>query len=93
MNKVTLKENTILHCFTYILYLADPATSLATDGVLGPFFPLKTAFFIQLWKKMYYDLNNIVNQKIQSLNFWPFEDPNKHFKNRGPRFCIAVSVN
>ena len=52
LNKQTdLKgQHTVLLC----LYVADPATCLASNSVLGTLFPTKTSLFIQLWKKYIY---------------------------------------
>ena len=43
LNKQTLKPwNTVSYCFT--LYVADPATLLASDSVLGPLFSSENSF-------------------------------------------------
>ena len=49
--------------------MADPATSLASNSVLGTLFSSENSLFIQLWKKFiflklhYYHINivNIIN--------------------------------
>ena len=82
INKLTLRDNTCSHCFT--LNVADPATFLASNSVLGTLFSLEQ-LIDSLWGKkqtflsLYYDLINIVNTKILILSFFskstwrPFE--------------------
>ena len=63
---------------TYVLlclYVADPATFLASNSVLGPHFPLRTAGLSVMEKKytflsLRYHLISIVNITILSLNFF-----------------------
>ena len=43
--QIDLKGQNNLYRFT--LYVADPATCLASDSVLGPYFPLRTASFME----------------------------------------------
>ena len=43
------------------LYVADPATFLASDCVVQPYFPLRTACLFTDEKNVYYYLINIVN--------------------------------
>ena len=40
---MTLKDNMISCCYTLFIYVADPATFLASNSFLGPYFPLRTA--------------------------------------------------
>ena len=61
--QLTLNDNTISYCLL-CLYVADPATFLVSNSVLGPYFPLKTVrFFIygRTLRKLYFYLINIVN--------------------------------
>ena len=67
-HKLTLKDNTI---YTVLLCLcvADPATFLASNTVLGTLFSSEKSFFYSLLKKsLYYYLIYIVSIKILSLN-------------------------
>ena len=41
LNKLSLKDNTV--SYTLCLYVADPATFLASDSVPGPYFSLRTS--------------------------------------------------
>ena len=67
---MTTQFHTVLLC----LHLADPATILASNCILGPYFPLRTACLFSYGKtivlSLYYYLINIVNIKILSLNFF-----------------------
>ena len=47
MNWLILKDNTVLLC----LYVADPATFLDSNSVLGTVFSSESSLFIQLRKK------------------------------------------
>ena len=51
MNKLTLKGNKISYCFT--LYVADPATFLASNSVLGPYFSSENSLFFFTHGKKY----------------------------------------
>ena len=42
INKLTLKDNTV-YTVLVCLYVADPATFLAPNSFLGPYFPLRKA--------------------------------------------------
>ena len=71
INKLITQFHTHLHC----LYLADPATFLASNSVLETLFSSETSLFIHLrdryiFLSLYYDLINIVNVEILSLNFF-----------------------
>ena len=46
MNKLSV----VLLC----LYVADPATFLASNSVLGLYFPLRNSLLILLWKNKYF---------------------------------------
>ena len=48
INKLTLKDHTVSCC----LYVADPATFLASHSVLGTLLSSESGLFIQLWGKM-----------------------------------------
>ena len=52
MNKLTLKGNKISYCFT--LYVADAATFLASNSVLGPYFSSENSLFFFLMVKNTY---------------------------------------
>ena len=57
LNKLVLLILKKTQFHTLCLHLADPATSLASDHVLGTFFPSENSLFIQLWgKKIHYYL-------------------------------------
>ena len=64
MTKLTLKGNTISYC----LYLADPASFLASDSVLGPYFPLRTACLFSSINSLY--LCNITSLPLYTFQFW-----------------------
>ena len=62
--------HTVLLC----LYVADPATFLASDSVLGTLYSSENSLFIQLWQKqiflrLYHHVTKIANITILSLNF------------------------
>ena len=56
MNKLSV----VLLC----LYVADPATFLASNSVLGPYFPLRAADLFTYGNRFVLLLINIVNTKI-----------------------------
>ena len=65
-----LDKQTDLHTVLLCLYVADPATCLASDSVLGTLFTSENSLFIQIWKRLillslYYYLINTVNIIIQ----------------------------
>ena len=67
------KDNTIYTVLLF-LYVADLATILALNIVLGPYVPLRTACLLTDGKKyiflsLYYYLINTVYIKIPTLNF------------------------
>ena len=53
MKELTLKDNTV---YTVLLcvYVADPATFLASNSVLGPYSPLKTACLLTYGQHTYF---------------------------------------
>ena len=51
-NKTEPKEQHTFILVLLCLYLADPATSLASHSVLGTLFSCENSLFIQLWKKI-----------------------------------------
>ena len=53
MNKLTLKDNTVYTVLLH-LYVADPATFLSSDSVLGPYSPLRTAGLFTDGKNKYF---------------------------------------
>ena len=67
----TTQFHTVLLC----LYVADPATCLASNCVLATWISSESSSFIHSWKNnkyfcLYYYLNNKVNISILSLNFF-----------------------
>ena len=64
MNKLTLKDNAV-YTVLLSLYVADPATSLASNLVLGPYFP----GWLNIFLSLYYYLINIVNIKRSLQNY------------------------
>ena len=46
-NKLTLKNKTISYCLTLLIYIADPATFLDSNSVLGNFYSSESSLFIQ----------------------------------------------
>ena len=61
---LTSKDNTV--SLSLCLYVADPATLLASNSVFFP--PLRTACLFTC-ERLYYYLINIMNIKILSVNF------------------------
>ena len=56
MTKTLHCENNLkgrLCSFRFCIYLADPATFLASNSVLGTLFSTENSLFIQLWKKIH----------------------------------------
>ena len=68
---MTLKDNTISYCST--LYVADPATFLGSNSVLGTLFSSENGLLNQLMEKKYlltlYYYLIIVNIEIKSFIF------------------------
>ena len=86
LNKQTdLKGQNNFIEFKFSLYVADPATLLASNSALGTSFPSENSLFIQLWKKKYYYHINLVNVTILSLKFFSktTQCPFKHWANQG----------
>ena len=66
-----LKRTTQFHAVLLCLYVADPATFLALNIVLGTLLFSENSLFIQLWEfSLYYYLIHFMNVEIQSLNFF-----------------------
>ena len=68
------ERTTQLHTVLLCLHVADPATYLASNSVLGTLFSSGNSLFNYVWKKyiclsLYYHLSYVVNIGIQSLNF------------------------
>ena len=69
------KGSHIFYAVLLCLYVADPATFLTSNRVLGPYFPLRTACLFSYGKKCIflrfdYYLINIVNIKILNIYFF-----------------------
>ena len=103
LNKQTLKDNTTQYC----LYVADPATFLASNSALGILFSSENSLFIQLWKKhMYFwvvllqlPLNRWIEILLSPLNT-DFQQKQTMFDTRYsqpgiwclPTMCVRVHI-
>ena len=61
----TTQFHTVLLC----LYVADPATFLALNSILGTLFPSENSLFIQLWRKINIPQYLLLSYQL-SMNFW-----------------------
>ena len=69
MNKQTdLKGPAQFHTVLLCLYVADPATSLASNSVLGTLFFSESSLFIQLWNKYIFLSFSLISSLI--LHIW-----------------------
>ena len=64
-DKLILKDNTMSYC----LYVADPATFLASNYGLGNIFSSENSSFIQLQRKWIWRGLCSVGEEVQSLKF------------------------
>ena len=54
MTTLTLKDDTVSHCFTFFLYVADPATLLALNSVQGTLLSLWEQLLHSVMEKKYF---------------------------------------
>ena len=94
INKLSLKDDTTSYCFTLFIYVADPATILASNSVSwDPIFLWEQLVYSVMDKMnssdLYYELINIETVKLLRLSSFS-ETTSCPFKSLKP-FFLSIS--